>query len=169
MKISLSIKLGIAAGIINCIAWYFIAQSLGYYSFAVEQYRYYITLLLLLFGISISIYFERKNKGGFIQFKEAAKYGILYTLALSFILAVFNYIYYQFIIPDAVDYFVSEARKSMIEGNVKEEEILKSTEIVKSYFGYFRMFMSTLIFGVILSFIAAAILRKKNPLPFSEN
>ena len=61
MKINLGIKLGIVAGIINCIAWYVIANSLGYYSFAVEQYRYYVTLLLLLFGITISIYLERKN------------------------------------------------------------------------------------------------------------
>lgn len=169
MKINIGIKLGILAGIINSIAWYFIADSLGYYSFAIEQYRYYITLLLLLSGIPVTIYFQRKNKGGFIEFKEAAKYGILYSLALSLILAVFNYIYYQFIIPDAVDYFVSEAKKSMIEGNLKEEDIAKSIEIVKSYFGNFRMFMSTLIFGVILSLIAAAILRKKNPHPFNEN
>ena len=169
MKINLGIKLGLAAGIINCIAWYAIANSLGYYSFAIEQYRYYTTLLLLLIGIAISIYFERKNKGGFIEFKEAAKCGILYSLALSLILAVFNYIYYSFIIPDAVDYFVSEARKSMIAGKVKEENIIKSLETVESYFGFFRMFMSTLIMGVILSLIGSAILRKKNPHPFSEN
>jgi len=169
MKISLNIKLGIVAGLINCIAWYFIAKSLGYYSFAIEQYRYYITLFLLLFGISISIYFERKNRGGFIEFKDAAKSGILYTIALAFILGLFNYIYYKLLIPDAVDYFVSEARKSMVEGKVKEEDITKSLEMVVSYFGSFRMFMSTLIIGVILSLITGAIFRKKNPHPINEN
>ncbi|MCE9538345.1 MAG: DUF4199 domain-containing protein [Bacteroidetes bacterium] len=169
MKINLGIKLGIGAGIINSIAWYVIANSLGYYSFAVEQYRYYATLLLLLFGITISIYLERKNKGGFIDFKAAAKCGVLFSVALSLILAAFSYIYYKFIIPDAVDYFVSEARKSMIEGKMTEENITKSLETVISYFGFFRMFMSTLILGVILSLIAGGLLRKKNPQPFSGN
>jgi hypothetical protein len=169
MKINLGIKIGIVAGIINSIAWYVIANSLGYYSFAVEQYRYYVTLLLLLFGIAISVYFERKNKGGFIDFKDAAKSGVLYSIALSLILATFSSIYYKFIIPDAVDYFVSEARKSMIDGKVTEENIAKSIETVISYFGFFRMLMSTLIMGVILSLIAGALLRKKNPQPFSAN
>ncbi len=82
---------------------------------------------------------------------------------LSLILAFFNYVYYKFIIPDAVDYFLSEARKSMIEGKVKEEGIVKSLEVIKSYFGSFRMFMSTLILGLIISLIAGGILRKKNP------
>lgn len=169
MKISLNIKLGIAAGIINCIAWYGIAKSLNYYSFGIEQYRYYVTLLLLLVGISISIYYERKNKGGFIKFKEAAKSGILYSLIISSIIAIFSYTYYTYIVPDAIDYFVSEAKKSMIVGKVKEEEIPKNIDLVKSYFGTFRMFMSTLILGVILSLIAGGLLRKKNPHPFSEN
>ena len=170
MKITLNIKLGIVAGIINCIAWYGIAMSLNYYSFSVEQYRYYITLLLLILGISISIYFERKNKSGFIEFKEAAKCGILFTIALSLILAIFNYVYYKFMVPDAVDYFVSEAKKSMVEGKIKEEDIAKSLEVVKSYFGSFRMFMSTLIMGVLLSLIAGGIFRKKNSLiSFSAN
>ncbi len=169
MKISLGIKLGVIAGIVNCIAWYGIAKSLNYYSFSVEQYRYYTTLLLLLLGITISIYFERKNKGGFIEFKDAAKCGILYSIGISLILAVFNYVYYTFLIPDAVDYFVSEARSSMLEGKIKEENIVKSLEVVKSYFNSFRMFMSTLIMGVIVSLIGGAILRKKNPHAFSEN
>ena len=170
MKISLNIKFGVVAGIINCIVWYCIAKSLNYYSFSVEQYRYYSTLLLLLVGIFISIYFERKGKGGFIEFKEAVKSGILYSILLSLLLAIFNYVYYTFLIPDAVDYFVSEAKKSMIEGKLKEEDIAKSLEVVKSYFGSFRMFMSTLILGIIFSLIAGGIFRKKNPLPtFSAN
>ena len=57
----------------------------------------------------------------------------------------------------------------MIEGKVTEENIAKSIETVINYFGFFRMLMSTLIMGVILSLIAGALLRKKNPQPFSAN
>ena len=170
MKIKLEIKLGILAGILNCIAWYCIAKSFNFYSFNVEQLRYYITLLLLLIGVPIVIYFERKNNTGFIEFKEAAKCGILYSIALSILLAIFNYIYYNLMVPDAIDFFASEARKSMIEAKVNEDGITKSLEVVKSYFGSFRMFMSTLIMGVIVSLVAGGLLRKKNPaIPFSAN
>jgi hypothetical protein len=169
MKISFSIKLGILAGLINCAAWYYFATSLSYYSFTIEQYRYYATLLLLLFGVVASVYFERKNKGGFIEFKEAAKSGILFSIVLSLMLAIFNYLYYKFICPDAVDYFVSEARKSMVVAKVPEENIAKNIKDVISYFGFFRMFMSTLLLGIILSLITGGLFRKKNPLAFNQN
>lgn len=135
-----------------------------------ELFRYYTTLLILLIGISVSVFFERKKNGGFIEFKDALKCGVLYSVLLSLILAVFNYFYYTFLVPDAVDFFVSEAKKSMVEGKLKEESIAKSLEVVKSYFGSFRMLMSTLIMGIILSLIAGGIFRKKNPFtPFSAN
>ena len=108
MRIGINIKFGIAAGIINCAAWYFIAKSLGYYSLDIYSYKYYITLLLLLVGVFTSIYFERKSKGGFIDFRHALKTGILYALILSLFLFIFNFVYHKYITPDAIDFFASE-------------------------------------------------------------
>ena len=170
MKLPLNVKLGIAGGILNCIAWFAFSKVFGYYTISVDQYRYYVTLLLLLAGVFVSVYYERKEFGGYIEFKEALKSGFLFTLVLGFFLAVFNFIYYKFIAVDAIDYFLNEARKTMEDGKVKEELITKNLEVLKSYFGPFRMLMSTVIMGVILSLLAAAIFRKKNPvIPFSEN
>lgn len=170
MKLPLNVKLGIGSGILNCIAWFIFSKTLGYYSIAVDQYRYYVTLLLLLLGIFISVYYERKNSGGYIEFRDAVKAGFLFTLILGAFLAVFNFIYYKFIAVDAVDYFLNEARKTMEEGKIKEEDIVKNLEVLKSYFGPFRMLMSTVIMGIILSVLSAAIFRKKKPaIPFSEN
>ena len=169
MKIGLNIKLGIIAGLINCIAWYYFALSFTFYSLNIEQYRYYVTLLLLLMGIFISVFFERKKNKGFIEFKDAVKYGIIYTITLAIILAIFNYLYYKFIAIDAIDYFVNEAKKVMIIGKVKNEDIVKNLENVKSYFGSFRVLMSTIILGVLFSLLAGAIFRKKDPHVFSAN
>lgn len=169
MKVGINVKLGVVAGIINCIAWYLIARSENYYSFNVEQYRYYTTLLLLLTGIPVSTYLVRKASGGFIEFKEALKCGVLYSIVLSLIIAIFNYTYYKFIVPDAIDYFVSEAKKSMETAKVKEEDIPKNIELVIGYFGSFRMFMSTLIIGLLMSLATSAILRKKNLQAFQAN
>ncbi|MDQ3047616.1 MAG: DUF4199 domain-containing protein [Bacteroidota bacterium] len=170
MKISWSIKLGIIAGILNCIAWYLYARSMNYYSFEVDRYRYYTTLLCLLAGIFSSIYLEKRSNGGFIEYKNAAKSGILFTLVLSISLAIFNYVYYSVLVPDLVDYFLSEEKKAMLDLKLDGEIIAKNQEMLRSYFGSFRMFMSTLIIGVIISLVAAAVLRKKNPVAvFSEN
>ncbi|MFY9309998.1 MAG: DUF4199 domain-containing protein [Bacteroidia bacterium] len=169
MKIGINVKLGIAAGIINCIAWYLIARSENYYSFNVEQYRYYVTLLLLLAGIPASTYLERKTNNGFIEFKDALKCGVLYSIVLALIIAIFNYTYYKFIVPDAIDYFVSETKKSMMAAKVKEEDIPKNIEFVTSYFSSFRVFMQTLIIGLLMSLAASAILRKKNLQSFQAN
>lgn len=171
MKISLSIKLAIVAGLINCIAWYGIAKSLDFYSLNIGQYRYFTTLLLLIFGIVISIYFERKNNGGFIDFKEAAKFGVLYSFILALILAGFNYVYYKFIIPDAIDFFVSEERNAWLAHNRTLEETNKYlTDYYIPSYGTFHVLMTTIILGIILSLIAAAIFRKKKSLTsFSAN
>ena len=171
MKISLSVKFGIVAGLINCAAWYMIAQSFNFYSFKVEHYRYYTTLVLLLIGIPLSIYFERKKNNGFIEFRDALKAGVLYSLLLSILIAIFNYIYYKFLVPDAIDFFVSEAKKSMAlaEVKVKEEDIPKNVELVISYFSSFRVLMSTFMIGLLMSLGASAIFRKKNPQAFQEN
>jgi hypothetical protein len=170
MKITLNVKLAVAAGLINCIAWYAFAKSLGYYSLNIEQYRYYVTLFLLFSGIFMSVLFERKSSGGFIDFKDAVKCGILYTIVLGIILAIFNFIYYKYIAVDAIDYFVSDARKLMEADKLKAEDITLNLDRIRSYFGSFRMFMSTLIMGTLVSLLAGAVLRKKRSiLPFSEN
>jgi hypothetical protein len=170
MKISLNVKLGIAAGLINCIAWYTFAKSLGYYSLNIEQYRYYVTLFLLFAGIFTSVFFERKSNAGYIDFKDAVKCGVLYTIVLALCLAVFNSIYYRFIAVDAIDYFVNDAKKLMEADKLKAEDITLNLDRIKSYFGSFRMFMSTVIMGVIISLLAGAVLRKKRAIiPFSEN
>ena len=170
MKISLNIKLGFAAGIINCIAWYIFSKKFGYYSLSVDEMRYFVSLFLLLFGIFISIYYRRKQLSGYINFKEALKSGILYSIPLALLLAIFNYVYYKYIAVDAVDYFVNEAKNTMTKSGLKEVDINKTLEVVKTYFGAFRIFMSTIIMGLIFSVLASAILRKKKPaMPFSEN
>ncbi len=161
MKIGINIKLAIIAGIINCIAWFAFSKSLGYYSISIEQYRYYVTLFLLLSGIFISVFIERKKNEGAIEFKDALKTGILYAITLGLMLAIFNYIYYKYMAVDAIDYFIGEARKLMEAEKLKEKEILAYLDTLKSYFGSFRMFMSTLIMGVIISLLLGAILRKK--------
>ena len=175
MKISLNIKLGFAAGIINCIAWYIIAMRMGSDAVSVpfiDMYTSFTTYILLIIGISICIYQYRKNNSGYIEFKAALKTGILYTLIIALCLAIFNFIYYAYLAPDAVSSYLDFIKGDALnhDSKIKQEDLLVYLERLKGHFGSFRIFMSTLIVGVILSLIASAILRKKKPaMPFSEN
>jgi hypothetical protein len=169
MKVGMNVKLAIVAGILNCIIWYFAARSVNF-TIEAENYRYIATLVLLLLGVFLSVYFERKENGGFLEFKQGLKAGLLYAIVLGAILGIFNYFYYSMIAPDVIPLFKSEQKKLMIAQKLSENDILKNLEVVDNYFGSFRMAMSTVIIGLILSLIAAATFRRKNPgLPFSAN
>ncbi len=169
-KINLSIAFGIIAGIIISLAWYAFAKSTGFYTLDIYTYKFYTATLLLLFGIFLSIYIERKRQGGFIEFKIALKSGLLFTIIFSLIFSIYNYLYHKFIATDAIDFFVSEERKAWLIHNRKLEEVNKY--LIEYYipsFGAFHTFMTSLIWGVLLSLLASAIFQKKKTTPFSAN
>lgn len=171
MKSSLNVVFGIGAGVINCIAWYLFSRSLPDYEVAmVDNYRFIVTLVLLLIGIFLSVFLTRKQRDGFLEFKQAFNTGALYTIILALILAVFNYLYYKFIMPDAVAVFISEAKKQLPPGAVKPEEMPAFEERLQKYLSVSKMFGTTLIYGILFSLLIGAIFQKKPPtVPFSEN
>ncbi len=173
MKISISVKLGVAAGLINCIAWYGFAKSLSFYAVEVYVYRNYVTLALLVIGVFLSVFLKKRNDGGFMEFKNAIKTGLIYSLVLAVILAIFNYIYYYVITPDTIDYFLSEAKKSMLEmaaqNKIKATDIPKYLEGERSNFSSFKLIPPILFFGIISSLLAGGIFHKKDPLKLNEN
>ncbi len=169
MKINLSIKFGIIAGIINCAAWFGFAKKLGFYTVEVYLYRNFVSLAVLVIGVFLTVYLTRKKNAGFLEFKKAMQAGIVYSLTLAVVLAIFNYVYYTFITPDTIEYFLSEAKKAAIAHNVKESDIPKFLDGERSNFSSFKLVPPVLFFGLISSLLAGAIFSKKNPHSFSAN
>lgn len=170
MKLSLTVILGIAAGIINSIAWYILAQQLSYYEVKVYVYRNIITFVLLVLGVFTAIYLKKRSTNGFLEFKEALKTGLLYSVALAIVLAIFNYIYYTIITPDTIDYFLSEAKKVLMnDPKVKPADIPKYLEAERVNFSSFKLIPPILFFGLISSLLGGLIMQKKNPTSFSAN
>lgn len=171
MKSSFTIISGVAAGLINCIAWYVLSYSLTPYEVAsIDRYRLLIGLVLLISGIFLCIFLKRKKNNDTIEFKSAFQTGVVFALFMAFILAVFNYLYYKFIAMDAVEFYISEAKKQAIENKIPAQDLPRFEERVRNYFSSFKMLMSTVMIGVIISLIEAGILRKKpKTIPFSEN
>ncbi len=163
MKINLSIKLGIVAGLVTCVAWYMYAKQLGYYAVEVYVYRNYTIYALLLLGVLLLVFLERRKNLGFLEFKDALRNGMFYSLILAVIVATFNYIYYTYITPDTIDYFLSEAKKAAVAHDLKGDELQKFLDGERNNFASFRLVPWILFFGLISSLLAGAIFSKKNP------
>lgn len=161
-KISFNVKIGVIAGLLICLIWFLVAKIQGYYSLSIYSYKFYSTLLLLLAGVFVAALQERRENNGFIEFKTAVKTALLYTIIVALIITVFNYIYHTFIVTDALDYFVSQEKQAWIAHGRTEAEV--NEYITKYYlptFGSFHTFMTTIIWGVLLSLLAGAVVRKK--------
>jgi len=169
MKIPLPIIIGIIAGLINSIAWYAFANKLGFYTVEVYIYRNYMTLALLILGVIVSIYLKKRKNGGLLEFKDALKTGLLYSIILAVILALFNYIYYTVITPDTIDYFLSEAKKSLIAHKIASQDIPKYLEAERANFSSFKLVPPILFFGLISSLLAGLAMQKKNSNTISAN
>ncbi len=170
MKIGVNIKLGVIAGLINCIAWYAFAKKMGFYTVNVYIYRNYVTLAVLITGVFLSVFLTKRSKQGFLEFKQGLKTGVVYSLTLAVILALFNYIYYSYITPDTIDFFLSEARKSDFAQKLSAADLPKFLDSEKSNFSSFKLIPPIIFFGLISSLLAASAFQKKNPaMPFSEN
>jgi len=170
MKFPISITLGIIFGLIFSITWYLMAKSMGFYSINVYLYRNFLAFGLIILGVVLSVFFVKRQNKGFIEFKDALKNGMLYCIVLAAIVATFNHIYYKYITPDTIDYFLSEAKTAMMADNkVKPEDYSKYLDSVKENYGSLRLIPPILFWGLIISLLTGAILQKKNPHTFSAN
>lgn len=163
-KIPTSIIIGIIAGIIVSATWFALSKSLGIYSVKLFIYVYFLKLLFILFGVLVSVYLMKRKNQGFLEFKTALQTGVLYCLVLAVVLAIFNAIYYKFIAPDTIDYFVSEAKKyAETTAKLTGEELDKFLDAERGRFGSFAVIPPILFWGLIMSLIAGLLFRKKDP------
>jgi uncharacterized membrane protein YeaQ/YmgE (transglycosylase-associated protein family) len=140
------------------------------YSSRVEFSCQLAIIFTLLVGVFASVYLERRSNGGFLEFRQGVKAGFLFSIILGIIAGTFSLIYYKVLAPDVIEYIMSEEKKGMIAHKLSETDIAKNLEVIESYFGFFRICMSTIFVGVLFSLLASAVFRKKNPVPpFSAN
>jgi Protein of unknown function (DUF4199) len=171
MKIGINVKLAVIAGILVSVGWYTFAKKFGFYDIKVYLYKQLLTLALLAIGVFLSVYLTKRSNQGFLEFKQCLKTGVLYSLVLALVLAIFNYLYFTFITPDTIDFFLSEAKNAAIAHNLKDAELAKFLDAERSSFSSFRLVPPVIFFGLIASLLAGAIFQKKDPnsLSFSEN
>ena len=170
MRFPISVALGLIAGIILSIGWYAMANSIGFYSVQVFINVYILKLCLIIAGVFASVFIVKRRNNGFLEFKTALQTGMLYCLVFAVIAAIFNYIYYTYITPDTIDFFVAEAKRyAESQGKIEGEKLTKFLDAERRGFGSFAVIPPVLFWGLIASLIAGLIFQKKDPHAFSAN
>jgi hypothetical protein len=163
MKINISIRAGILFGLIYCLLAYLLALKVGFY-----DENYYMNKLLMIFafifiGVPFVVFIEKiKKNGGYIEFKDAFKTGMLFASVFAIVLSLFNYFYHTFIAIDVIDYFVNIAKNEALLKGKNVKEIERFLNAVRDTFSSFRIFPPTLFSGLIASVLSGAIFQKSN-------
>jgi hypothetical protein len=127
----------------------------------IAQYFWIAYTILLLFGILYTqVHIREKVNDGLISFGDAFMAGFKMSLWVALIFAVFNFIFYQFIFPEAKDEMLQLTEQSMREKGMSEEEIEMGMKFTGFFVSPAGILISTMvmypIMGAIASLIAAA-------------
>lgn len=102
-----------------------------------------------------------EDLGGFITFGRAFGVSFLVILVLSLITTVWVYVYFSFIDPDIAQTIMEN---SLSQQGIEDEDMIESMAMwfspgAMAVYGFF----GSLIFGVIISLIVSAVMKKDNP------
>ena len=111
-----------------------------------------------------------KKDGGFISFGKAFKIGILIALVTSTIYVVTWLITYYCFIPDFMEKFTSYTLNKAQASGITPEKLATETARMKQYTEMYKNPLLIILFtyleilpvGIVVSLIAAAILKRKN-------
>jgi len=124
---------------------------------------YFILIVALYLG---SKAYRDEYNGGFITYGRALGFGTLLSVFAALILAVFTYVFYKFIAPDALNTIREIAEEQILRTNpnISDEQIDMALKFGASpgiitfgtLFGYAFV-------GFILSLITSALVQRKDP------
>ena len=162
---SKAILWGIITGI-TCGAWMLAEYYLGWHSSPIGNYTGFIAILFVFFGLFFAIRQTREKEfGGYIDYKTAVKAGMKATLCLSVIIALFTYIYYEFVNPGFVNYLTEVSEKYWKEMNYSEKDIQTSlTKLREAYEPSNQIqkaLFLNLVMGMIISLVFSLFLKRK--------
>jgi membrane-associated HD superfamily phosphohydrolase len=125
-----------------------------------------IYIIILLISVIITqIQVREKTYGGMLDFSKAFGTGMLLTLLVTAIFAVFNFIFYTFIAPDVMDEVRRMSEATLREKGMSDDQIemgMKMTNFLTTPLG---ILLSTIVIyplmGLIISALASIFTQRK--------
>ena len=109
-----------------------------------------------------------EDLGGYITFGRSFLTGLLAGLMFAFVSAVWTYVFFSFISPDALDVIRDTAIAQMEERGLDDAQIEQAEGMMNTFtspgFLSLTSFFFTALISLIISLIAGAILKKNHPM-----
>ena len=127
----------------------------------------WIGYLVLVAGVALGTKAYRDEvRGGFISYGSALGFGTLSMFFAALISAVFTYLFYVLIAPDALEKLkvMAEIRALETNPNLTDQELDMVMRFVSPTLMAITTVFSYTFFGFVISLITSAILKKNDPL-----
>ena len=168
---TLAVKFGIYTGIISVI-WKYTEYKIGVTHDSFGGLAGFFPYFLLFIGIATTIYFQRRSEEfgiGNISFKDGARTGVIISLITGLFFAGYTMLHGLVLNPAYLQEYVGFVREALEEQHksqaIIEQEIAdiqNSGSIGKLMFASFT---TTLVIGMVGSFIIAGLFKKESHQP----
>lgn len=129
----------------------------------------YIGYAILLGGLIFgTIKFRDEFSGGFISYGRALGFGTLTSFFAAIISAVFAYVFYKFLAPDALNELRAATEVNILESNpdVTDQQLNMAVRMVSPFMIALTYLFSYTFVGFVFSLVTAAFLKRKDPVDY---
>jgi hypothetical protein len=147
----------------------FVLFSLLLYSVDVSRTGWvnYLSFVILIAGIIIAtIAYRDKINGGFLSYGRCLSIGVLISLVVGIVMAIYSYVFFSYFDPGALDKLLEASEQEMINRGMSDEEIdlaMPFTEKMMSpVFLSISSLLSMVLYGTVFSLITSIFIRKED-------
>ncbi len=140
------------------------------YAFNISQDNWIIGVVNILVTIAIlalAINNYKSKNNNYLSIKEALKVGLATAAVGGLVAAIYAYIHYSFVYPEFIEMVKETSYQNMSDQGMSDKQIsdtMKMTEFtMKPWFFATMTLVSSLFFGLLISLITGAILKKQDP------
>jgi prepilin signal peptidase PulO-like enzyme (type II secretory pathway) len=160
---------GITYGAITAVVVIIVSLVLYILDLHLNKSVTWITYLFIVAGV-IWGQFEYRNKvlGGYIAYGKAFSAGFMIVLFSGIFLLIYNFIFFQFIAPGAIDEIMEMQRQSTIDSSpqMTEEQVDQAMEIARRFSSPVMIsiwgFISQLLIGAVVCLITSLFVKKED-------
>ena len=129
----------------------------------------YVGYAILLGGLVFgTIKFRDDYSGGFISYGRALGFGTLASFFAALISAVFAFVFYKMIAPDALNELRIAAEINILETtpNVTDQQLDLAVRMISPFMIALTYLFSYTFVGFVFSLVTAAFLKRKDPMDY---
>ena len=126
----------------------------------------YLSMLILAIGIFLSAKtFRDQSKDGFINYSQALGVSVLTAFYASILLAVYMYVFYKFIDPEAIQPMIDQAEREMYRQGIEGEQLDQAMQMSKKFMqpGWMAgmAILGNTFWGTIISLITSIFVKRE--------